>query len=91
MIFLFLFFLIFKKEMGFNFEDKILTGHYRKLRNIGLYNHSDLTDWEYEYANLSAGQGDGYGPFDENDIIDTIGNTRLGLRKVTIKDYPRND
>ena len=77
--------------MGFNPEDKILTGYYGKLRNIGLYNQSDLTEWEYEYANLSRGQGDGYGPYDEDDIMDPMDSSRLDLHKINIHDYPKND
>lgn len=66
---------------------KVLSSTYEKLRNFGLYNHSDLTVEDYEWANLSAPQG--YGPYDEDEIFEDIESRRE--HDLTIHDYPKND
>lgn len=63
---------------------KELTLEYAKTRNDGLENASNLTDYEYEWANLSG--LDGF-KVDENDFNPI---SRLN-KKLTIEDYKKND
>lgn len=59
---------------------KILTREYYNLRNVGLANHSDVTDWQYQHANLSW--PDGY----TQDYRTVEYHTRLGNTRKLIDD-----
>lgn len=70
----------------FNPLDKIFTGEYGKYRNLGKLNKSLVTDWEYEWANLTSPQGEG--PYDEEDML-ILGSkkSRVKLNDLTMEDY----
>lgn len=44
---------------------RMFTKSYAELRNLGIENKSDITEWEYDWANLSY--PDGFEP-DESDF-----------------------
>lgn len=67
---------------------KVLTREYDKIRNLGMYNRTSVTLRDYIWANLTKPQG--YGPYDEFDIFDNVKST-LENKKLTIKDYPKNE
>ena len=60
------------------------TLEYAKLRNRGLVNQSDISNYNYSSVNLSW--PDGY----TNDESDLKPLSRTG-NQLTIKDYPKND
>lgn len=69
----------FLRKMGDAY--KIFTKKYYDLRNVGLDNCSALTDYEFNYANLSW--PDGY----TQDPRKTTYHTRLGNKRKLIDDY----
>ena len=58
---------------------KVFTIHYAELRNLGLDNKSDITDYEYSWANLSEPDGlkpdaDDFRPVNRRDKVLKIGD-----------------
>lgn len=70
---------------------KIFTGEYGKYRNLGKENKSSITNWQYEWANLSIPQG--IGDYDEEDLlIHGEKKSRAKLHDIVVeRDYPKND
>ena len=63
---------------------KELTREYAEMRNKGIENKSDLSNWEYEQANLSW--PDGFQTFEE----DFQPLSRRG-KQLGVSTFPKND